>query len=199
MFYDLASFVIFVLVTTITPGPNNISSLTFCLHQGLRKTIPYMLGIISGVFCVEVMIASTLFYFSSTSIAEFFGWLKYLGAAYILYLAYKTFMLNINWQGDDSVAKSRYWDGLILQSVNPKVYFFSLTIFTTFVDFSKVEYWQLVVLAMTLTSLTFLAILIWGAVGALLKKLLQNRVYVRIFSALMSLGLVYTAYRILVP
>ncbi len=196
MFIDFASFLIFIFVTTITPGPNNISSLSFCLKQGYTKTLPYMLGIISGVYCVLTIVATALYFFNSTSISDAFYWLKFVGAAYILYLAYKTFQMNVNWQSGSNI-KSHFLDGLLLQSVNPKSYFFAMTVYTTFINYQHVEYWQLLLLNALLVSNTFAAVSIWGAVGTLLKQLLQRPLFIRIFGAIMSLGLIYTAYRII--
>lgn len=198
MFIDFAGFVIFALITNITPGPNNISSLSFCLHQGYKKTLPYILGIICGVATVHFVMIN-IFFFSSqnTVIAGVMDWLKYVGATYILYLAYKTFRMNVDWQSDASI-KSNFLDGYLLQSVNPKLYFYSLTILSTAINYDHTSYWQLLLLDVVLASITFVSVSIWGAVGAFLKQWLQNPLFIRIFGLIMSLSLVYTAYRILV-
>ncbi|MFI3285345.1 MAG: LysE family translocator [Rikenellaceae bacterium] len=197
MFTDFTAFMLFVIVTTFTPGPNNITSLTFCLNQGYAKTVPYMLGIISGLFVVQLSLATALFSVSSSSIAEVVGWMKYLGAAYILYLAFKTFSININWNESNPLTKSHFFDGFIFQAINPKVYFFSVTFLTTFINYDSVSYLQLTLLALALCALTFVAVSLWGVVGAVIKRVFDNNLYTRIFGAIMSLSLVYTAYLIL--
>ncbi len=197
MFTDLMAFLLFVVVTTFTPGPNNITSLTFCLSQGYLKTIPYMLGIICGLFVVQLSLAMALFTISSSSVAEVVGWMKYVGAAYILYLAFKTFRLNVTFGEESPVVHSNFFDGFIFQAVNPKVYFFSVTFLTTFINYEHATYAKLALLAIALCGLTFVAVSLWGLVGALIKRIFSNSLYTRIFGALMSLSLLYTAYLIL--
>ncbi len=196
MFNDFTAFVIFVLVTTFTPGPNNITSLSFCLNQGYRKTIPYMLGIICGLFVVQLIIATALFSVSSSAISQAVDWMKYIGAAYIIYLAYKTLKMNINWD-EKSLVKSHFLDGFLFQAINPKVYFFSVTIFSTFINYTEVTFPQLLVVSALMSTLTFIAVSVWGLIGALIKQIFQNSLYTKIFGAVMSLSLLYTAYLIL--
>ena len=47
----------FVIVTTFTPGPNNISSAAMGVAYGYRRTIPYLFGIASGFFLVMLAAA----------------------------------------------------------------------------------------------------------------------------------------------
>ncbi len=198
MFNDLTGFIIFIIVTTFTPGPNNISALSFSLNMGYRRTVPYILGIICGVFAVQLAMATALLFVSSSSIAGAIEWLKYIGAAYIIFLAYKSLKMNIEWSDDSTHNRApRFGYGFILQSINPKLYFFTITILSTFVDYSRAHYLSLIALCAAMSLLTFIAVSTWAAAGALIKELLQKRTYRIIFSAAMSLALVFTAYRIL--
>ncbi len=91
----------FILATMYTPGPNNISSASFGLAHGYRRTLPYMLGIALGFFLM--MLASALL---SASLLSAFPSLdavmRYAGAAYILYLAYV--VLKLGYAVDDGKA-----------------------------------------------------------------------------------------------
>lgn len=196
MIIDFFSCIIFFIVTSITPGPNNITSFSFSLHHGYRRTLPYMFGIISGVFCVFLSMATLMLYAASTSLGEMLYWMRYIGAAYILYLAYKTLMMNINWQ-KQADTEPRFFDGFVFQAVNPKVYFFSTTVLSTFVNFEAATFPKLVLLSFTVICATFSCASTWAITGAVLKVALQNPTYKRIFGVVMSLSLVYTAYRIL--
>lgn len=195
MINDFLSFIIFFVVTSITPGPNNITSLSFSLHHGYKRTVPYMLGIISGVFCVFLTMAMLLFYAATTSLSDLFYWMRYLGAAYILFLAYKTLMMNINWQ-KDADRELRFFNGFFFQAVNPKLYFFSTTVLSTFVNYDSATLPKLIMLAISVSAITFTCASTWALTGAALKVALQNPTYKRIFGVVMALSLVYTAYRI---
>ncbi|MFI3270367.1 MAG: LysE family translocator [Rikenellaceae bacterium] len=190
------SFLIFFFVTSITPGPNNITSLTFTLHQGYRNTLPYMLGIISGVFLVFFSMAMLLLFAASTSISQALYWMRYIGAAYILYLAYRSFMMNINWDNKQS-RQPHFFDGFIFQAINPKLYFFSTTVLTSFVNYDQASLTGLTLLATAVATVTFICVSIWGVTGAFLRVALENQLYKRIFGCLLALSLIYTAISIL--
>lgn len=195
MFNDFPSFVIFLLVTSITPGPNNITSFSFSLYHGYRRTMPYMFGIITGCFCVFFAMAMMLYFAASTQISEVLHWMRFVGAAYILYLAYKTLMMNINWQ-KKADSEPRFIDGFIFQAINPKLYFFSTTLLTTFVNYDGATLPKLTLLSLVTITITYTCVSIWALSGAALKVALQNQKYKRIFGIVMALSLVYTAYRI---
>jgi len=50
---DLLPFIIFVAVTTYTPGPNNVSCASMGLIFGFSESLPYMAGIAFG--CTIIM------------------------------------------------------------------------------------------------------------------------------------------------
>ncbi|MFI3240889.1 MAG: LysE family translocator [Bacteroidales bacterium] len=199
MIGDLSTFLIFTLVTAITPGPNNISTLSFSASRGYVGVIPYMVGIMCGVFAVQMVMALALLSVSSTSFAEFLEWLRYVGVAYILYLAYKTLQMNVNWSSDAEMAKPKFRDGFLFQAVNPKMYCYTITILTTFVNYDCVRISQLFTLCLFLAVVTYASLSVWAGTGAMLKRLLQNDLYRKIFALAMALSLLYTAYKIFIP
>ncbi len=54
---DMIPLISFVIVTTFTPGPNNISSAAMGVTYGYWRTIPYLFGIASGFFLVMLAAA----------------------------------------------------------------------------------------------------------------------------------------------
>lgn len=44
------SFLVYILVSTFTPGPNNFMAMLFAHQYGFRRTIPFCLGVGAG-FC----------------------------------------------------------------------------------------------------------------------------------------------------
>ena len=46
---DMLPLISFVIVTTFTPGPNNISSAAMGIAFGYRRTLPYLFGITAGL------------------------------------------------------------------------------------------------------------------------------------------------------
>lgn len=84
----LTAFVLFAFVSSITPGPNNTMLLASGVNFGVRRSIPHALGISVG-FMVMVLAVGL-------GLGEVFkAWpplytvLRYTGAVYLLYLAWK--------------------------------------------------------------------------------------------------------------
>ena len=49
---NLYPFLIYVFVTTFTPGPNNIMAMTNAVQDGYKKTIRFILGVLAGMFVI---------------------------------------------------------------------------------------------------------------------------------------------------
>ena len=54
---EMIPLISFVIVTTFTPGPNNISSASMGVIFGYRKTFAYLVGITAGFFVVMMACA----------------------------------------------------------------------------------------------------------------------------------------------
>ena len=52
---NLLPLVSFVLITTFTPGPSNISSASMGVLHGYKKTLNYLVGLAAGFFCVMLL------------------------------------------------------------------------------------------------------------------------------------------------
>jgi threonine/homoserine/homoserine lactone efflux protein len=81
------AFVLFAVACCFTPGPNNAMLLTSGLNHGFRRTLPHVLGVTFGYgFLVAVMGLGFGAIFSAYP--TLYMVLKYVGAAYLLYLAW---------------------------------------------------------------------------------------------------------------
>ena len=83
---EMIPLISFVVVTTFTPGPNNISSASMGVMCGYRKTIVYLVGIASGFFIV-MLIAAYLSGALLNILPKAENYLRLVGAGYILWLA----------------------------------------------------------------------------------------------------------------
>lgn len=185
------SFLSFIFVTTITPGPNNISSASLGMLFGYRQTLRYLLGIASGFFLllfVCAILSSSLVYYAPW--AQYY--LKYIGAIYIIWLAYKTFNASYS-TGKDSTQLVSYSKGLFLQIVNPKGLFYGLTIFTTFLVGADEHPLLLLSWILFLALICFCSVSIWALFGVMIQKHMKNEKAKLAINALLSLALIYTA------
>ena len=49
---NLYPFLAYVVVTTFTPGPNNIMAMSNAMHHGYRRTLGFLAGMTAGFFLV---------------------------------------------------------------------------------------------------------------------------------------------------
>jgi len=120
---------------TLAPGPDNIFVLTQGIARGRKPAIITALGMCSGISVHTAAAAfgiSAVFY--SSVIA--FNVVKYAGALYLLYLAYRslkecsTVKLTA---ADDRDAVALFKRGFIMNVLNPKVAMFFLAFLPQFV------------------------------------------------------------------
>src|SRR5690349_24600060 len=77
--------IVFALVATVTPGPNNLMLAACGMTFGFRKTLPTMFGFVVGLLLLLAMVAAGLgTLFERIPLLQVA--LKLLGAAYLLWL-----------------------------------------------------------------------------------------------------------------
>jgi len=192
---DYVSVFIFTFVTTFTPGPNTISSAMMGIQVGYRRSIPYFLGIATGFFSIMLLgglFASLLL----RVLPEVMQVFSYVGAAYILYLAYRVLHADYAFS-EQSPRLLGYKDGL-LQLFNPKVLVLALTIYTTFLGSMDRSMTALFLSALFLTTMSFSAISLWASFGAAFSHLLTSQRVRRVVNGLLALLLVYSAITLVV-
>src|SRR5210317_2100732 len=116
---DMIPLISFVIVTTFTPGPNNISSASMGVMYGYKTAFNFLVGIAFGFFVVMIACA----YLSSALLAVIpvaERYLRWIGAVYILWLAIGTLRSSYSFSESDGLSKA-FTKGFILQLFNPKV------------------------------------------------------------------------------
>jgi len=188
---DLIPLISFVIITTFTPGPNNISSASMGVLYGYKKTLNYLAGITSGFFVVLIICAflsSTLL--TTLPVAE--KYLRWVGAVYILWLAIGSLRLTYSFSESDEIPRA-FTKGFLLQIVNPKAVVYGLTLFSTFLAPIANRPHYLAVLSVVFAITTFIAVSTWALCGAAIKNKLINESFRKMINAFLALLLVYTA------
>lgn len=132
----LLAFSLAVSILAITPGPDILYVLTLSLRQGAWSGLATVAGLMSGCLVHTALVA---FVFSG-SLGENVEWLKgirWIGAAYMIYLSYKVYKSDANLslqQEHVSVKGGRalYFQGILMNVLNPKVALFFLAFFPGF-------------------------------------------------------------------
>lgn len=182
--YVFSNYLVFCFINAFTPGPGNLLALNTVTNYGIRKGRPLFLGIFTGYIAVQTICAFFV-YAVGTVAPGFLNILKYVGAAYILWLAVHI-AVSVPKEESDRQSAS-YVKGFLLQLVNVKVFLFGLTALTGFV----VEYGQSLPFLLTFGSIVagmgILATATWIGLGALIQKFYRK--HYRILNIIMALTL----------
>lgn len=188
-------FLSYVFVTTFTPGPNNLMSTAVGVQYGYQRALTFIGGIVIGFF--TIMLACALFiervyrYFPNIETP-----LKILGAAYILWLAYKVFTSS---SAKDIHQTRRFSlkEGLLMQYANPKVIIYGITVTSSFIVPYVSNIFLLIAFSLFLAGMSFLSTSSWALAGSLFRRYLAHERAQKMFNAVMALLLVYCALAIL--
>jgi threonine/homoserine/homoserine lactone efflux protein len=169
MMMTLPSLIYFLgasIALTIAPGPDNIFVISQGISRGRKAAIITALGMCSGISVHTTAAAlglSAVFYSSSVA----FQAVKFAGAGYLLYLAFKTLVdrsfLSVSATGDCSPARVLFKRGFVMNVLNPKVALFFLAFLPQFVSRQS----PFVVGEMLLLGLIFMiqAVIVFSAIG----------------------------------
>ncbi|MHA6493658.1 LysE family translocator [Pseudomonas borbori] len=191
----LIAFIAFAFVTSVTPGPNNMMLLASGLNFGLRRSLPHMLGISLG-FMVLVMAVGLGLGQLFEQVPLLYSILRYVGAAYLLYLAWKI----ANAGAPDTQAGERgkpfsFLQAAAFQWVNPKAWVMAIGAITTYTP--QENFLVNVLLIATLFALVNCpSVGLWTVAGSLLRNWLKNPRVLRGFNIGMALLLVSSLYPI---
>ncbi len=134
---SLMAFTFASVLLAIVPGPDNIFVLTQSAIYGRRSGIWVTLGLCTGLVVHTTAVAlGVAAIFQASEVA--FSVLKYLGAAYLLYLAWQAFRASSaaieSNQAPKLSAIALYRRGIIMNVTNPKVSIFFLAFLPQFAD-----------------------------------------------------------------
>ena len=184
-----------MLVTSCSPGPNNIVASYSAFNFGLTKTIPHMCGVIFG-FTTLVAVVN----FGLINIFKMYPLiqeiLKYGGSIFLIYLAYKISFSKTN-SSEIKENPVKFIETFFFQFLNPKAVIVSIIIVSTYVDsgeqFFNHSLWAL---AVAFTFACF-SIFFWSLVGKFLRRFATNEKFIKRFNYVMSsllMGCIATFY-----
>ena len=188
----LPAGILFALVTTITPGPNNTMLLASGVNFGFRRTVPHILGISAGVVLLMLSVGFGLGE-AFRRVPGLYTALEAASVAYLLYLAWK-----IGTSGELKVRSGdhrpmRFHEAIAFQWINPKAWMMVLTAATTIrmtADFGT----NTLLMAVLFYVVGLPCICLWAAFGTGVRRFLSNPFRLRAFNVGMALSLVVSMY-----
>lgn len=190
--YVIGNFFIYAIINAITPGPGNILALNTVGSFGWKKGKPLFFGIFVGYYIVQIICAVFVFGVSAF-LPNVLSVMKYIDAAYILFLAIH---IAISKPAVDSTEKSAsFLKGFLLQFVNVKIYLFGITALTGYITDYSTSLMTLLFFELVIATIGTIATLIWIGFGVLLRKAYQK--YYRPINIILALTLLECVYSML--
>ncbi|MDQ0230182.1 LysE family translocator [Metabacillus malikii] len=136
----ILSFLGAAIALTLMPGPDNLFTLAQSIakgkYAGIYTTLGLCTGLVGHITAAAIGISAVIY-----QSAFAFTVVKYAGAAYLLFLAYKSFRdkgSSFELRNEDDLDyKSLYKKGVIMNLLNPKVSLFFLAFFPQFISFEN--------------------------------------------------------------
>ena len=188
----MLDLIIYMIAMAITPGPNTILSMANATKVGMRKGIWLNIGMLLGITMVTAISYAAVHILSSVLPASE-RYLKIIGAAYILYLAWKTYRRSGIASDDRSAG---FAEGMLLQLVNVKVYLLALTAISSYIMPMVAGEGVKIALSSLIPLVCFVCGLVWAAGGVVISKLFSE--HMKAINMVLALSLVYCAARIFI-
>ena len=177
---NIYMFIAASFLLCLSPGPDNIYVLTQGMTKSKKAAIVTTLGLTSGLIIhTSAAVLGISVIFQTSQIA--FDIVKYLGALYLLYIAYQAFkhrndVLDLSVTNSSNELKKLYAKGFIMNILNPKVSIFFLAFLPQFVNTSSGNIpSQMAILGLIFMILTLIVFSSIGIAGNMLSsKLLEN-------------------------
>ena len=194
-------FVVASVVLLLTPGPAVLYIVARSIEQGRTAGLVSVLGIHLGTI-VHIAAAAVGLSALIVSSALAFAIVKYLGAAYLIWIGIRTFMAkDLDAEAPVLQAEPPYRafrDGFLVNLLNPKTAIFFLAFLPQFVDPARGGlHWQILTLGLTFMGLGIISdgmfALTAGAAGDFLRRNTRFLRFQRWFAGTSFIGLGLTA------
>ena len=183
----------FALVSSITPGPNNLMLMASGTNFGFARTLPHMLGVSIGFVVMTVLIglglAQVFVRFPIT-----YTVLKVGSVVYLVYLAWKIATASAPESKASATAKPfSFLQACLFQWVNPKAWTMALMSVTAYVP-AEHPMLGLVIVAVVFGAINLPTVGLWAFLGVQMRQFLQDPVKLRTFNIIAALTLLASLY-----
>lgn len=202
--FNWSTFLLYAVVMTITPGPNNIMVLAAAGKYGFKKALEYSMGLFVAYFAIMLLSSYFNLVFFNL-IPKIQPVVQIFGAAFMIYLAFKIMWPKKEFNNEKvevdneqlTVAKtpSLFLTAISLQIVNPKGILYAVTVVSTFIIPFYQSNLAFILFAILLAFISFLSNITWALFGSIFNAFLTR--YQKPFNVVMGLLLIYSAISVL--
>jgi threonine/homoserine/homoserine lactone efflux protein len=184
----------FALVSSITPGPNNLMLMASGANFGFAKSIPHMLGIGIGFTVMIVLVGLGLIQlFDAFPVS--YTILKLCSVAYLLWLAWKIANAAPPERGEASGTPMTFIQAALFQWVNPKAWSMALTAITAYAPGQTVQ--AILIVAGVFGLINLPSVSVWTIMGQQIRRILNKPRWLKAFNIGMVVLLILSALPVL--
>lgn len=186
----------YVVVTSITPGPNNAMLLATGVNHGLLGAWPHVLGVNVGFAILMLGVGLGLGSLLTQSVM-LHTTLQLVGAGYLLWLAWGIARSGLPDASGAPPRRIGFMQAAIFQWLNPKAWIMAVGAVSTYLP--QESFW----LALAVATITFSVFgmpcsLTWVITGTKLRRFLSDARALRIFNIVMAVALVASVLTVVI-
>lgn len=169
----ILSFLLLTVPALFTPGPNNLMLLSSTAKFGMRRTVPHGAGVVLGFTLVVFLVGLGL-----GGIFTALPWLqrvlKYVAAAYFLYMAYRMLGLRLGGEEENQGRPMRLIEAAMFQWINPKVWVIAPSFIAAFLASGDARFASLILIVFGTFLVSISSTVTWIVFGDRLQALLKS-------------------------
>ncbi len=184
----IESYIIYittVFIATIVPGPSMLLALNHGIFYGTKKTVVSALGnLVANLLMALISIAGLGAIIIASGTA--FNIIKWVGAAYLIYIGVKTWSAPVNDSEEESGISPEsfskksslfkmFMDSFLIAAGNPKGIIFFTALFPQFIDLKSATSAQVVLIFIPLIIIAFGCFMLYAAFGNKITGFLKSK------------------------
>ena len=189
------AFVLFAIAGSVTPGPNVLMVAAGAARNGVRATVPHIIGISGGfslmILLVGAGLAVPLANFPAVQVA-----MRWLGAGWIGWIAWQIATSPAPGDGPPRAPMS-FLAAVMFQWINPKAWMLALGMITAWTRADEPLLPQFIGMAAIFAIVGTPCSLVWALLGERAGKLLRSPAQLRVFNIAMAVLLVLSMVPVL--
>lgn len=176
----------FTMLATATPGPNNILLTLSGSQYGYLKSLPFIIGIRLGIGLLFILMGAGI----GTVVVSHPNWyfsLKVLGASYLIYLALKIGLSGPSQQHQQSASLINLKQAVLMQFINPKALMMVLSCITAFSLPGDLYVWSVLQACLIFSLVGLISNSCWVLFGVAINKVLSTEKTQQRFNQLLAI------------
>jgi len=178
----LIALAAFALITSITPGPNNLMVMASGANFGARRTAAHILGVLFG-FNIMLWLVGAGLLSAMERVPASFTVMKIVSAVFILYLCWKIATAAVPGSNEQNprARPLTFFEAAAFQWVNPKAWALSLAAVSAYASDAR-PVTSLAIVAVVFICAGVPSMSSWLFLGTQLRRFLTNSVRLRAFN-----------------